>query len=693
MDSSRSSIITRLFSWRNILSILWLVPAITLLVLNFSGYIIGSGLACRGAACNVDASHVTGSQKTQMLDKGNRNVLGALQLVAKIIEVWFTFIAGGLLFSLAAYLSSRERVPMSLFTLYAEFLDFLYLQDLVKKIWWVVRYRGQYSDDLEMETLTVPMDDMNDRGIKELQVTQTTPVIANTTTIADRPANMAEHQSFMYCFVGFVLLYYLIGGLMGVSTAILAIPSLQYIDINTNNILAFERILGGEKPSGINVYSCTEAALAAGEYNCTSSLYSLAMDIMGDSAMYSITNVFYNDFSLLPPVLQEDEVLFAFNGSAPLRQVLQALSTDYQDWLNATTSDYTNKAYPDSHRFNQSLDTQLQRDGPAIGVSGWCYETNATQLVSIDIDKHVRCYSGITADDSNDPVSNDYTKCIPWGSGWGNATDYSSSSFTLDQTSSMNVDIYATPKGRYLQSNSSCLQDTSSCNWDSFILFFTTIQRVLEHVPLLAGVRIFHVECTGLSSMVRHGGVFDFRDIYTQPIANQQCAESCPAGCEEYRPGTIAQGFISQFEALATENVTKWVVYDTTALSLLHLYINAFTTTLIPYETRAILNFSARDEQKQREKQNPFTNSMLTSKATVKMWQFKLRTTTGTVGVVIMVIGTVVTIIQSLLYVFVPESPADLVVTALVHGEMDKKVTGLPMRIGRNTSIFPGTHD
>ncbi|KAB8200839.1 hypothetical protein BDV34DRAFT_216803 [Aspergillus parasiticus] len=646
MDSSRSSIITRLFSWRNILSILWLVPAITLLVLNFSGYIIGSGPACRGAACNVDASHVTGSQKTQMFDKGNRNVLGALQLVAKIIEVWFTFIAGGLLFSLAAYLSSRERVPMSLFTLYAEFLDFLYLQDLVKKIWWVVRYRGQYSDDLEMETLTVPMDDMNDRGIKELQVTQTTPVIANTTTIADRPANMAEHQSFMYCFVGFVLLYYLIGGLMGVSTAILAIPSLQYIDINTNNILAFERILGGEKPSGINVYSCTEAALAAGEYNCTSSLYSLAMDIMGDSAMYSITNVFYNDFSLLPPVLQEDEVLFAFNGSAPLRQVLQALSTDYQDWLNGTTSDYTNKAYPDSHRFNQSLDTQLQRDGPAIGVSGWCYETNATQLVSIDIDKHVRCYSGITADDSNDPVSNDYTKCIPWGSGWGNATDYSSSSFTLDQTSSMNIRPRVT--GTVLFSSSPQYNEF----WN-----MSRYSQVFEYS--MSSVPDFLVWCDTAAYLT-----FATYTLNPSPISN----------------------------ALNLVQL-DWVVYDTTALSLLHLYINAFTTTLIPYETRAILNFSARDEQKQREKQNPFTNSMLTSKATVKMWQFKLRTTTGTVGVVIMVIGTVVTIIQSLLYVFVPESPADLVVTALVHGEMDKKVTGLPMRIGRNTSIFPGTHD
>ncbi|KAB8215546.1 hypothetical protein BDV33DRAFT_208254 [Aspergillus novoparasiticus] len=155
----------------------------------------------------------------------------------------------------------------------------------------------------------------------------------------------------------------------------------------------------------------------------------------------------------------------------------------------------------------------------------------------------------------------------------------------------------------------------------------------------------------------------------------------------------MAQSFISEFEALATQNVTKWVVYGTTALFLLHMYISAFTTTLIPYETRAILNSSAQGEQKQRENENPFTNSMLTSKATVKMWQFKLGTATGTVGVVIMVIGIVVTIIQSLLYVFVPESPTDLVVTALVHGEMDKNVTGLPMRVGKNAVIFPGRHD
>ncbi|KAE8336796.1 hypothetical protein BDV24DRAFT_154934 [Aspergillus arachidicola] len=598
MASSRSSIITRLLSWRNILSILWLVPTITLLVLNFSGYIIGSGLACRGAACNVDASHMAGSQKAQMLDKGNRDVLGALLLVAKIIEIWFTFIAGGLLFCLAAHFSSRERVPMSLFSLYAEFLDFLYLQDLVKKI----------CDDLEMETLTVPMDDMNDRGIKELQVTITTPVIANTTTIADRP-----------------------------TTGLSSIPSLQYIDINTNNTLAFERLLGGEKPSGTNVYSCTDAALAAGEYNCNPSF-----------------KVFYNEYSLLPPVLQEDQVSFTFNSSeytttlwAPLRQVLEALSTDYQDWVNATTSDYTNKAYPDSHWYNQSLDTQLQRDGPAIGVYGWCYKTNATQLVSVDTDKHVRCYSGITADHSDDPV------------GWGNATGYSSASFTLDQTSSMNGDIYATPKGRYLQSNSSCLQDTSSWNWDS--LFSSSPQYNANPDP---------------------GQHADWYLAAWSVVANGTVSES-----------TTAQSFISEFEALATQNVTKWAVYETTALSLLHMYISAFTTALILYETRVILTSSAQDEQKQREKESPFTNSMLTSKATVKMWQFKLGTATGTVGVVIMVIGIVVTIIQSLLYVFMPESPTDLVITALVHGEMDKNVTGLPMRVGKNAVIFPGRHD
>lgn len=728
-----TSFASKLFSWRNMLSLLWLVPAITLLILNFSGYIIGSGLACRGEACNIDAHVITSSQKAQILDEGNREVLGALQLVAKIIEIWFTLITGELVFSLAAHLSNRERVPMSLFTLYAEFLDFLYLQDLAKKLWRTIRYRGQYSDDSETETLEVPMHDMDDPAIKELQVTQMTPFIANTTTIADKPANIAEHRPFLYCFLAFVLLLSLVGGLMGVATAILTIPSLQYFDINTNNTLAFKRLLGGEKPGTINVYGCTEAALAAGEYNCTAELYPYAMDTMAESAMYGITSAIYNDATVLPPVLMEDQVSFSFNSTVyvsmawvPLRQVLQALSTDYQDWTNATSSGYKNKAYPDSYRFNQSLDTQLQRNGPTIGVKGRCYATNATQLISIDTDKHVRCYPGITQDENVDPMPTNYTKCIPWGSGWGNSTEYSSASFTLDRPASMNVDIYATPKGRYIQSNSPCLQNTSSCDWDGLFTSppqYNTFWNMSSYTQVseysMSSIPDFLVWCdTGaflsfatykldpspISNVLRLVQLDVSNTGPAQP--SEENNASIPVHADWYLAawsvtanGTVssesvmAQSFISEFEALHTADGAKSVIIHSYTLDMLHVYISLVTMTLIPYETRDIVSSADRKEQGQREKESPVTNSILTSKATVQMWQFKLGTATGTIGVVIMVIGIVITVVRSLLYVLAPESPTDLVVTGLVHSEMEEKATGLPMRVGRNTVIFPGRHN
>jgi hypothetical protein len=125
----------RPFSLRNIISLfigfVWLGPTLALFVLNFKEYIIGAGIGCHGLECRIDPYSTNQVQQTQALDKKNHDILGALQFVAKALEIWFMFIAGNLVFNIALRLAKKDLLPLSLLTTYAEFLDVLYLKSLI----------------------------------------------------------------------------------------------------------------------------------------------------------------------------------------------------------------------------------------------------------------------------------------------------------------------------------------------------------------------------------------------------------------------------------------------------------------------------------------------------------------------------------------------------------------------------------
>ena len=122
-------------SLRNIISLfigfVWLGPTVALLVLNFKGYIIGAGIGCHSLECRIDPYSTNQVQQTQVLDKKNHDILGALQFAAKALEIWFMFIAGNLVYNIALRLAKKDLLPLSLLTTYAEFLDVLYLKSLI----------------------------------------------------------------------------------------------------------------------------------------------------------------------------------------------------------------------------------------------------------------------------------------------------------------------------------------------------------------------------------------------------------------------------------------------------------------------------------------------------------------------------------------------------------------------------------
>jgi hypothetical protein len=112
----------RSLTWRitlQVSSLLWLAPIIAILFLNFKNYIVGVGIGCFGRCESTPEQ-----RDLQGIDRKNHNILGALQLVAKALEVWFIFIAGCLIYNLSMWLiTSQDRLLFSHLLMHIEFAD------------------------------------------------------------------------------------------------------------------------------------------------------------------------------------------------------------------------------------------------------------------------------------------------------------------------------------------------------------------------------------------------------------------------------------------------------------------------------------------------------------------------------------------------------------------------------------------
>ena len=81
-----------------LLSLLWLGPIITLLVLNFRNHVIGASIWCPFGRCFSDAFGDDAIATAVRLDKWDHDMLASLQFVAQAFEVWFLMIATALLY-------------------------------------------------------------------------------------------------------------------------------------------------------------------------------------------------------------------------------------------------------------------------------------------------------------------------------------------------------------------------------------------------------------------------------------------------------------------------------------------------------------------------------------------------------------------------------------------------------------------
>jgi hypothetical protein len=92
--------------------ILWLAPILTLLIFNFRAHIVGASAWCPRNDCHAGIFNFDISMPIENLrrfDKQDHNLLGALQVVAKIIDIWFTLIVAALVTRLTFLLAKKKK--------------------------------------------------------------------------------------------------------------------------------------------------------------------------------------------------------------------------------------------------------------------------------------------------------------------------------------------------------------------------------------------------------------------------------------------------------------------------------------------------------------------------------------------------------------------------------------------------------
>ncbi len=446
-----------------LLGILWLGPMCALLALNFRGYVAGAGAGCMGF-CNFDfsAPAVLNAPTLLDLDGRNRNILGALQLAAKCLEVWFVVIVGSLVYDLSIRLATtRDGLPLRYLFTHVEFAD----------------PRTIFSPSLWMSS-------------------------------KPRGGEGAHGKLALYGFVGLTVILCILVNLMGPATAVLILPTLgqrEASEATAQNVRFFDQVRSAGPPrnTGVLSYTCSASDLEAGKYSCASPdlIESIAVQQRLAQGLGELWR--QEDFYFMPNV-SDDGISWIHN-----RQLLLALDGDvfsfsfardestfgeYQSRFESVRpflgdSEAKNISEGQYRLYRESLQTVLGRKGPSLGFGSHCNRSLA--VVQVSEDREVHCYSiptrqtrangsvsptfmvldGFIANRTSDDAGTKITKCIRVGSGWGAAAPLHAQFHVAgtDESSLYTADIYSADRAVYLTPEQSrCAQadnSTQTCDW------------------------------------------------------------------------------------------------------------------------------------------------------------------------------------------------------------------------------------
>lgn len=292
----------------------------------------------------------------------------------------------------------------------------------------------------------------------------------------------------LYLFAILAAFLTILANLMGPATAVLVLPTLQWVDTPRMPTQIFSDSGLDSQPQGDGVISgCTATQLDQGDYTCTYDVYGSSLDKWANSAISARKQAEFNLGAMLVGSSQEGILDFTLNFTknaelfwVPNRQVLSSLSLDtYQLDI------YETKIY------NNSLQTLLQRQGPSFGMQAACYVGDVT-YGDISDDKGLRCYSGWTFD-----LSETFTKCIRVGIGWNAANVWGTFNLTDAVTNETATTMFSFFSDKAIIFNeerdfgsgiASCLEDLSKadCNWEE--IFDTEMPQEFRNTTINLGI-------------------------------------------------------------------------------------------------------------------------------------------------------------------------------------------------------------
>ncbi|KAK0719432.1 hypothetical protein B0H67DRAFT_681546 [Lasiosphaeris hirsuta] len=393
----------------------WFAIIVALLVLNAMRHIVGPSFACLVEECLV----FPGGTSRKAMDLADRNFAGAMQLVAKFLELWFLYIACSLVYNICLLLAGRlDGLPLQYLLLFENVLD---PQTFLHPSFW----RAPFS--------------------------------------RSRHAAMAssKQRRALYFFLPFVLVLCLLANLMGPAAAILLLPTQESATVASIRPKQFLRF-NSEAPPNLTKYHRDDPLADDMYYTGIISAripFSFTRARLDQGIAASLARSYY--WGVIPfgwdySTVNVDQLDMFQYGIAwiPSSQVLLNVEIDVRRYYYSVEPE----GYPLDHltdlepfsaslraSFRDSVNIAIHRRGPAVGLSSGCFAGNVSIIV-VAQDKHVRCY--ITYFDVNGTYTYSdidrklVTRCIRVGSGWTNEKNgYAQFSVNLTDTNTTGVSL------------------------------------------------------------------------------------------------------------------------------------------------------------------------------------------------------------------------------------------------------------
>jgi hypothetical protein len=683
---------------------LWLLPIAALLTLNFKNHIVGASAWCPDRDCYVGWFNPVRSvplQNLRSFDKRDHNLLGALQFVAKALEIWFSLIAAALIY-LITFLIAGKR------------------------------------DGLPIGYLTRPSEFANLPGLFD-------PLLWRTLPSTSRRKGRAESKSYrprVYAFITFTILLCLICNLMGPATAVLALPSLQWVATPLLGNHTFATLNSGKPPSTGSLgpfeqTNCSVADVDALNFSCTATPFASSLDSWIES--YLASGTYYYG------VGQQEAVTFSINQTfsasspnvlvqtysdltwwAPSRQVLSSLNYDYlmmhdvsvgyrAEDIQYVPDQYASDAMDTYTAYNRSIEMIIQRNGPTLGAIvqfHMDYGNTAILTSTIDDSRNVRCYVdyNLAATPLVSNVSAGYyTKCVRVGNGW--SADNKAASFSIRGVQDYNanttapdvdVNIFTSDKAAFFQNNvmpswlpSACINSdpvpsSVDCDWDR--LFAETddglsnrTQNVvtieMSQLTILEGEQVTFTLSVDFVAFLN----FTTYTLDPSPLSNPMTLVQTldlPKTGETIKvdPSWVLAawsvdngGILNPDRTAAIEMVRSMDALAGMMLDKTEAYTNINYMMLLPViETLSLIDFTTEESLPAgtRPANADAHYPVLTRNAKLYVWAYGLGSRTSKLGVVVVLLGVVVVLAQLVLG-FIDRrkyrSPTQLLVAALEH--------------------------